>query len=47
MTRFDQEGTGDAGGSRERRKHDDILQSEGDQQSDVNLARGNATRLRQ
>ena len=47
MTRLDQEGNGDAGGSRERRKHDEILQSEVDQQSEINLARGEATRLRQ
>ena len=26
MTRLDQAGNGDAGGSRERRKHDEILQ---------------------
>ena len=47
MARFDQAGNGDAGGSRERRKHDEILQSEGDQQGENNLARGKATRLGQ
>ena len=47
MTRLDQTGNGDAGGSRERRKHDEILQREGDQQGENNLARGKATRLGQ